>query len=346
MTPGSRILFVKLAALGDVAMASAFAEAVKARDPEARVTWLCGRRVADLVRLFPSVDEVLTVDEAALLTGSPARRAGALWAGWRALLGRRFDRIVVGHADRRYDVVAWTARGPRRALRRGADGRAMPVRGRWFADEHARLADDGPDTGPRVRSATMSDLRGRVPRAVDALPALGGRAYAVLVPGGARNALRETPQRRWPIDRYVAIAHRVAEAGLAPVLLGDGHDRALLPAFDGVPHVVDALGVLPLPAALGVLESATVVVSHDTGPLHLARLVRAPTVALFGPTAPADFLREDDSTIVLWGGGRLACRPCYDGREVAPCANNLCMQDVTVDDVTAAIDRLRASRAP
>ena len=85
-----------------------------------------------------------------------------------------------------------------------------------------------------------------------------------------------------------------------------------------------------------VLAAASVVVSHDTGPMHLARLVRAPLVALFGPTAPSTFVPADERTHVLWGGATLACRPCYDGREVAPCRSNLCMQDIDVATVERA----------
>jgi heptosyltransferase-2 len=346
---GERVLFVKLAALGDVAMATAFAEAMKARDPRAHVTWLCGRGVADLVRLVPTVDEVLAVDDRAILGGSAAARVRAVLGAWRLLLGRRFDRVVIAHGDARYDLLTWTARGRRRLFRGPRRGRRVPVRMRWFPDEYARLAADEPDAGPRVRTTGLADLRRVVPNADAALPALAGRPYAVLVPGGARNALRSTPQRRWPVDRYAAVARDLAHDGLAVVLLGDAHDRYVLGAFDDAPALVDALGVLPLASSLGVLASAAVVVTHDTGPLHLARLVRAPVVALFGPTSPLEFALADERTTVLWGGARLACRPCYDGSEVAPCANNLCMQDVTVDEVVRAaralVVRVPAARA-
>jgi heptosyltransferase II len=329
------VLFVKLGALGDVALASAATEAIKARDASTRVTWLCGRRVEDLVRLLPSVDEVVVADDGALFGTARAARAGAVWRIARALRARRFDDIVIAHSDARYRLVTMGVRGPRRQFAtHGA--RPLPVRGRWFADEYARLALDTPDVGPRPRTAEMSDLRAHVPPAAAVLPALGDEPYVVLVPGGARNALRDTPQRRWPIERYVAVARALRESGARVVLLGDTDDRAVLPAFAGV-AVVDALGALRIPQSLGVLASAAAVVSHDTGPMHLARLVRAPVVALFGPTSPADFIREDDRTVVLWGGAGLACRPCYDGRDVAPCRDNLCMQDIAVDRVVSAV---------
>jgi heptosyltransferase-2 len=76
--------------------------------------------------------------------------------------------------------------------------------------------------------------------------------------------------------------------------------------------------------------------------MHLARLVRAPLVALFGPTSPAEFMLEDERTTVLWGGRHLACRPCYDGRDFAECRDNVCMQSISVDDAWAAVEQLIA----
>jgi heptosyltransferase-2 len=164
------------------------------------------------------------------------------------------------------------------------------------------------------------------------------------VPGGARNVLRESPHRRWPVGAYRAVAERLAGAGLRVALVGDANDRWVLEHFAGL-EIVDLLGTLALRDTLRVLRDAAIVLSHDTGPMHLARLVRAPLVALFGPTTPSEFMLEDERTTVLWGGRHLACRPCYDGRDFAECGDNVCMQSIRVDDAWAAVERLIA-RAP
>lgn len=61
MNAHPQILIVKLAAVGDVVMASTMLPALRQRWPKARITWLCGKGVAPLVALFEGVDEVLTV---------------------------------------------------------------------------------------------------------------------------------------------------------------------------------------------------------------------------------------------------------------------------------------------
>jgi heptosyltransferase-2 len=332
---GERVLFVKLHALGDVVMASTAPAALRVRDPACHLTWMCAAGLAELVRLFPDVDAVIPVDAGALLRGGATARVRAMAGAWRPIAGRRFDRVLIGHRDARYAALAWPARGARRTMRSDAAERPLPVPGRWFGDEYARLALGGSDEGPVTRAWALADVRGRLPDGRALVPEAAGRPIAALVPGGARNALRDTPQRRWPVERYAALARRLHARGYAVVLVGDADDRRVLPAFADV-GVLDRLGGLPVVQSTAVLAASDVVVSHDTGPMHLARLARAPLVALFGPTSPHDFAPADARTRVLWGGARLACRPCYDGREVAPCRNNLCMQELSVAEVEEA----------
>jgi heptosyltransferase-2 len=339
----ARYLIVKLAALGDVAMASALPEAIRRREPDARITWLCGGRVAELVRLFDGVSEVLTVDEVRLLRGRLDQRIGALLSVWRELAFRRFDAILMAHADRRYRSLVLPARaGHMRSLEHAPSPRMLPIPGRYYGDEYVRLLDDGGSRGPIVGHSPLSDVRSRLPARRDS-SAVG----VVLVPGGTRNVLRESALRRWPVERYRAVAERLLDAGHEVTLIGDAGDAWVRPSFVGV-GVRDEIGAHGLGQTLAVMAAADLVISHDTGPLHLAQLVRAPLLALFGPTMPSQFVLDDTpATQVIWGGATLACRPCYDGREFAACRDNLCMQDIPVSAVAnRALAMLAAGRRP
>lgn len=337
---GPRYLIVKLAALGDVALASALPEAIRRAQPDAHITWLCGAAVADLVRLFPGVDEVLVVDEARLLRGRLDQRVAALLAVWRFLTLRSFEAILLGHADWRYRTLVLTARTRRmRSLSHAPSPRMLPIPGRYYADEYVRLADDGESQGPLVGRNELADVRRLLPRRGDE-----ASVGVVLVPGGARNVLRESALRRWPVERYREVAECVLQAGHPVTLVGDAADAWVRPYFAGL-SVRDEIGAHDLAGTLTVMRDADLVISHDTGPLHLARLVRAPLIALFGPTMPSQFVVESDATTVIWGGADLACRPCYDGREFANCRDNLCMKDISPVEVTArALAVLTAAR--
>src|SRR6185437_14021786 len=107
----------------------------------------------------------------------------------------------------------------------------------------------------------------------------------------------------------------------------------------------DCIGTISLPELISVFDSCDAVVSHDTGPLHLAGLSAACLVGIFGPTDPATFLPRRDSCVGIWGGQGFACRPCYDGRAFAPCQFNGCMHQVTPELVLRELDRLLTARS-
>lgn len=333
-----RYLIVKLGALGDVAMASTLVGAIKATDPAGHLTWVCGRGTADLVHLFEGVDDVVAVDERRLLRGTlPARVLGVL-ALWRSLLGRRFDVTLLGHADDRYRWLLLAVRTGRvRALEHRVSASMLPIPGRYFGDEYVRMLDAEESRGPIVGHPPLADVRPRLLEP-DRPDAIG----VVLAPGGARNVMRESALKRWPVERYRDVATALLASGQQVTLVGDAADAWVRPWFAGL-AVRDEIGAHDVAGTLSLLAHGDLVVSQDTGILHLARLVRAPVLALFGPTNPAQFLAPGPDVAVQWGGVALACRPCYNGRDFASCSNNLCMQDIAVSDVLRTVAGLRAA---
>ena len=55
---------------------------------------------------------------------------------------------------------------------------------------------------------------------------------------------------------------------------------------------------------------------------------------------PSQFLVEDERTVALWGGAHLACRPCYDGKELAACASNVCLSSIAPEAVVQTARRV------
>jgi heptosyltransferase-2 len=333
-----RFLIVRLAALGDIAVTTPLLSRIRAEHPDAHVAWLCGVAAAPLVSLFPGVDEVITVDERALLRGGVARRSLAMLGLWRRLWGRKYDVVLLLHADRRYRMLTWPLRGARvHALSHGPGRGANPLPGRFRGDENARLLDGEHSLGPLTTHHAFADLRERIP--VSRRERDAGRPRVVLVPGGARNVMRDDALRRWPVEHYVALARELLSRGHEVVLVGDSGDRQYGDRFANL-AVRDEIGRTTLVETMALLRDADLVVSHDTGPLHLARLVGTPIVALFGPTDPRQFVGEgDDKVVALWGGAGLSCRPCYDGRNYARCGDNVCLRGIQVSEVLDAVLR-------
>lgn len=321
---GERVLLVKLAALGDVIMASTLVPAIRTRWPDAELAWVVGRGAAPLVRSFEGVDRVIEVDEEALLRRGRFAAAREVFAAWRAI-GRGWDRALIAHTDPRYGFLA---RGSGASTTRRFAGAHGPRRGVWYGAQYARMLDDG------TAVASYASLR------ADALPqpllVAGSGPLVLLAPGGGRNILRDDPLRRWPIGSWERVAAALVARGHRVVAIGSAGDAAEC-AGCAAAGALDLSGRLSLLESLALMRAAQVVVTHDSGPLHMALLVRCPTVALFGPTRPAEFVPPDARVTVLSRAVGMPCAPCYDGFAYADCAANRCLSDVGDGEVVRAV---------
>jgi len=321
-----KILIIRLAAIGDVVMASSLARRLRDAKPDAHITWLCGVTAAPLVECFADVDEVMPVDDRRLLTGGTVDRVKEVLSLRYQLRVRDFHTAYLLHPDPRYRVLTSSlGRTTVIAQKRNRRRPTNPIPGRYLGDEAARLMD-GRDDGPIQGHFPLGRLKpfSPTPR--------GDRPRVVIVPGGAKNVLRESALKRWPVDQYAALARRLVDDGYEVTLVGNAGDDWVRPHFSTVP-VTNLIGRTSIPEMLALFAGTDLVIAHDTGPMHLARLVGARLIALFGPTPPTSFVVPDERTTVLWGGEHLACRPCYDGREFADCADNECMSSISVDVV-------------
>ena len=345
---GMRVLIVKIGAIGDVVMGLPMIGATRALDAGAHVTWLVGSTARPVLDLVEGLDEVITVDDGALFGGSPVRRLQAMMRVWRHLGRRKFDLVVTAHTDWRYRMLTCFTRA---RVRRGLSrlGRGASVRGRYAAVEYARLitGSDGPGKVPLFPPHSASWPN-------PPFLAAAGRKTVIIAPGGARNALRDDPLRRWPTESYASLARDLLEAGCQVVLVGAPHDVYVRPSFGGI-EVVDLIGRTSLSELASVVRMADVVVTHDSLALHLAVLAGSRAVALFGPVLPMERCPPDETLFTsagdappptqrrlhaVWGGQGLKCRPCYDGQNFAVCGRNECMREITAPEVLSYVLRL------
>jgi heptosyltransferase-2 len=164
-----------------------------------------------------------------------------------------------------------------------------------------------------------------------------------MVPGGTKNVLGEQVLRRWPIENYVRVGRQLLDRGWEVILLGGPDDHWVRPHFQQLP-VTDWIGKLSLPEVVVACDDCDAVISHDTGPMHLAGLSKACLIGIFGPTDPATFLPRRPFSLAVWGGHGFACRPCYDGRNFASCQFNGCMHQVLPEFILRELDQMLSDR--
>mgnify|MGYP001583155988 CR=1 FL=1 len=331
------ILIVKIGAIGDVVMALPMVEAIYKQSLNAKITWMCGKTAAPLLKSIERINEVIVIDESKLLTGKITEKITVLFHAWKNLLFRKFDLIVTGHAHPGYKSLTLTAIGnKRRGFIRNA-GRQWPVPGRYHGDEYVRLITniDGPETFPAELPQFNPPLTDDLKRL---LPSDNSHAVA-FAPGGARNILSDDEIRRWPLENYVALARKLIGNGIKVIITGAESDRWICKDFSGI-GVYDLVGKTSLLELISVYKESKAAVTHDSGLLHLAQLAGTNVIALFGPTNPYEKIpRSLNRREILWGGEDMACRPCYDGRNYAYCTDNICLRTVSVEMVFQAVLR-------
>ncbi len=269
------------------------------------------RPLAPLAALTGAVDEVVHVEP---LRPLPRKLRGADVAVDLHGRGPESHRVLLGSLPHR--LVAF--RHPEIA-----QTHAMP---RWRADEHEverwcrLLAESGIPSDPR-------DLDISAP-APPVNP--GGAGATILHPGAA------SPARRWPADRFAAVARAELAAGHPVLVTGSRNERAL--ALDvagsaGLDERSVLAGETTLLELAELVAAAGRVVCGDTGMSHLATALRTPSVVLFGPTPPALWgpPAERPRHRVLWAGS------CGDphGREPDPG-----LLAIRVEDVLRALAEL------
>jgi ADP-heptose:LPS heptosyltransferase len=165
----------------------------------------------------------------------------------------------------------------------------------------------------------------------------GGRAGSPLVLLNA-NASDLIPLRRWPPERYVALAHRLLDAypDLLIGLTGAPNEAEAAEAIAqkiGSPRCISMAGKTTLRQLLVLCQMSDVLVTNDSGPAHFATLTPVDVVVLFGPETPKLFASTSPRTHALWAG--IVCSPCINAfnDRASPCRDNQCMQLLTVDRV-------------
>jgi len=334
------ILIVKLGAIGDVVMVIPAAHALYLQGT--KIDWVCSSTIAPVLACYPWI-RTIVVDERALLRGGLTDRTRAIAKIWSRLLGRRYDLCATLYYDARYQIMALPVRAERKVILSRTDRTRMLLAGRHHTDEYARILlglQDG------ERPVGLAPVRPeRLP--LSPLARTPGQARVVLAPAGAKNMMRDDALRRWPAEDYVSLASMLVRRGIEVILAGGPDDAWIVPMFAGL-AVTDLIGKLSLPEMLSLLDDSDVMVTHDTGPLHMAGVTEVGIVSIFGPTDPRGRLPQRANTVALWGGEGFACRPCYDGRDYAPCLHNGCVRQVTVEmvvrEVEAVLEQKRLGR--
>jgi heptosyltransferase-2 len=316
-----KILILKIGAIGDVVMSLPLIPEIRKTHPDARITWLCGKQVKPMLERVEGIDELIEVDEHKALNPSPLKRIPEILRIWNKLAMQHFDLQLYFYRSPLYRILTLPVRfGETRGFGDSKCGSRLPVIGRHHSMEYIRAFRG--QGGPDEISPEYPVFRGLNRRSEPGRP-----RQIVFACGGARNILQNNDLRRWPLESYRKLAEMAIDAGHQVILSGGPSDSWVKDGFHGLP-CQDMIGKLNLNGFIDFLATADLLVTHDSGPLHLADLAQCPVLGLFGPTRPSDFRSLQEKSRFIWGGEQLCCRPCYDGKDYGNCTDNQCLKSI------------------
>lgn len=327
------ILVVRLGALGDIVHTVPAVSALRRAFPDARIDWLVDAKHAEMADLVTVLDDVVPLEQATVRG----------WVGvTRRLRQVRYDAALDFQGLMKSAILA-RASGASRVIGFSIWHLREKAARPFYSSTGAELARDEPQLHViqknlrLLRTLGVEDDRVVFPLADVDSPALSivehdlaGAPFALVNPAAA------WPNKQWPPDRFGEVAAFLSEVrGLTPIVLwGRGEAplaQAVVDASAGTARLAPPTRLRDL---LALARAARLMISGDTGPLHIAAAVGTPAVAIFGPTDPDRNGPWSVSDVAVSRYGQCGCH--YDRRCHRPA---WCLEEVQVPEVTAAIQQ-------
>jgi heptosyltransferase II len=325
-----RLLVIRPGGIGDAVLLVPALLALKERFPEATITVLAERRNGSAFILCPVVDHLLLYD-------TPAGIARAILGGYDVVIDtEQWHRLsaVVAWASRALVTIGFATNNRKRLFSHSVAYSHNDYETLSFFNLLAPLAI-GPPASLSIPFLVVPAAA--VARADALLAPFAGARLVTIFPGAS------IAERRWGAERFRRVAERLAKEGIKVVVLGGKDD-----AVDGEVVVQQAEG-LNLAGKTTLAESAAVIarsallLSGDSGVLHLAVGLGVPTVSLFGPGIEAKWGPKGEGDRVL--NHRLPCSPCTRFGTTPPCpCQARCLSEITVEEVVVTVTEMLARK--
>lgn len=280
MNTPSRILIIKLSAMGDIVHAMPTAVALKNSFPECRIEWVVQSGFADLLQAHAAVDELVKISRRPTI--------GELLRLRSRLRENRYDYAIDLQGLCKSARIIAVSRASHKI---GFQGQrecswlfSQPIRSSapHVVDQYLAVAEH---IGARIHSPSFdlkpnAEAQGRVRELFDSLE-LSGRIVTINLGSGGR-------EKRWPVSRYGELIHLLESERLSPLIIGGPGDA---PSYEELcaqmkKRVPSLVGRTSIAELIAVIASSDAHIAGDTGSIHIAAALAKPLVCLMGPTDP------------------------------------------------------------
>lgn len=336
-----RILIVKLSSIGDVVHTLPALDSLhrgfRERGVKAAIDWLVEEAASSVLEGHPLIDELIVVKR------GWGKNLRANLKSAKALRAKGYDLVLDFQGLLKSGVWVWLAKGKRRVgFSNGRElshvfyNEKLPAYDieTHAVDRYLSLAESvGGRKGQAVFTLECSKAAEKVRKKLKGAGV--ARPFFVMVTRG------RWATKLWRDESFIELARKLVEKkGLKAVLAGGPADREELDRMaasigKGAVNMAGQTDLKELSALFRLCEFAVTV---DSGPMHIAAASGARTVALFGPTAPWRTGPYGPGHAIVRKG--LPCSPCFRRK----CASPRCMEEITVDEVLEAIEKIMAGK--
>ena len=155
--------------------------------------------------------------------------------------------------------------------------------------------------------------------------------------------------RSWSLTNFSALIEKIINTyGAYIILIGGKSDilrvEEIAASLGTHQKVVNLAGKTSVTQLLALMEQVDLVITNDSGPLHLAVMMGTPTISFFGPESPLQYGPQGGDHTVLYKG--YYCSPCLHiyNEKNSRCTDNICLKHISVDEVFAVVERYHAKR--
>jgi heptosyltransferase-2 len=338
--PNDRILVIGPSWVGDMVMAQSLFKTLRQQSPQATIDLLAPAWSAPLLQHMPEINQVIQAPfqhgradlGKRLQLGRQLRSANYQWAivlpnSWKSALVPFWARI-----PRRTGYIGEQRWGLINDIRRLERDRLPMTVQRFVA--LARSRDQPPPSQASIPVPELMVDQDDVNAALTAmqLPA-PDRPILMLCPGAEFG-----PAKQWPAEHYAQVALQYLSRDWTVWLMGSQHDTQAAAQITALSAAgcVDLTGRTSLAQAIDLISLASLVVSNDSGLMHVAAALGRPLVAVYGSSDPSVTPpMTPNSTVVTLN---LSCSPCFKRR--CPLGHLRCLRDLTPAAVAAAAEQL------
>ncbi|MDD2701690.1 MAG: lipopolysaccharide heptosyltransferase II [Sideroxydans sp.] len=326
----NKILVVAPSWVGDCVLMQPMLQRLTQRHPGVQIDVLAPPWTEKLLRQIPEIDEIII---------NPFPH-GALQLGARRALGKQlqannYDQAIVLPNSLKSALAPWFADIPLRTgftgeMRYGLlndarklDKRKLPL----MVERFAALAEErGTDIVRPIPAPTLHASEEQRQAALDKLDLTLDKPVAVFCPGAEYG-----PAKRWPAHYFAELAQRLRSKGYAVWLIGSPKDKEVADKIVALGNEPcrNLCGATDLADAIALLSCAKLVVSNDSGLMHIAAALDRPMLAIFGSSSPQFTPPLSDQARVLKLD--LSCSPCF--KRECPLGHFNCMLQLTPQEV-------------